>query len=68
MRTILLIILLGGFLTLSIAGAIYFWLQFNDVELSGHGITALILGVVVSLALGIGLMRLVYESDRRGFD
>lgn len=68
LQTVLLAIFLGALLLLSVSGALYFWLAYNDVEMSGHGIFALILGVGVSLALGIGLMRLVYISDRKGFD
>ncbi|MDJ0949443.1 MAG: hypothetical protein QNJ94_11025 [Alphaproteobacteria bacterium] len=68
MRTALLAIFFGALLTVAVSGTIYFWLKYNDVELSGHGFAALILGVVVSIGLGVGLMRLVYLSDRKGFD
>ena len=44
------------------------WERLPPVEISLHGYLALALGVVCSLALGIGLMRLVYISHRRGFD
>ena len=33
-----------------------------------HGWVALILGVIVSLAVGGGLMALVFVSSRRGYD
>jgi hypothetical protein len=36
--------------------------------MSAGGWAALVLGVVVTLALGIGLMALVFISNRRGFD
>ena len=39
-----------------------------DAELSWHGVAALVLGVGVSLALGVGLMRLAYRSHRTGHD
>ena len=38
------------------------------LELTLHGWVALILGVVVSIALGVGLMSLTFISARRGFD
>lgn len=36
--------------------------------LSGHGVAALILGTVFSMALGIGLMVAVFASSRSGHD
>jgi hypothetical protein len=41
---------------------------FADLGVSGHGLVALILGVVVTTALGIGLMALSFYSDRSGTD
>jgi hypothetical protein len=56
----------------AIAGIIWYlvWAQsaLSDVELGLHGWVALILGIVATLALGLGLMRLVYLSNRRGYD
>jgi len=37
-------------------------------EISFAGAPAMIFGVVVALALGIGLMSLVFISSRRGYD
>ena len=45
--------------------------NWNFVGNSGidlNGWIALILGVVVTLAVGIGLMTLVFVSNRRGYD
>ncbi len=36
--------------------------------MSGHGWAAMALGIVFSLALGGGLMALVFFSARRGYD
>jgi hypothetical protein len=44
------------------------WAAIGDVEISAAGWLALVLGVVVTLALGIGLMALVFISSRRGYD
>lgn len=44
---------------------------FNDFEalgVGGHGLVALILGVILTTALGIGLMALVFHSDRSDHD
>jgi hypothetical protein len=40
----------------------------EGVELGWNGWLALALGVAATLALGLGLMRLVYLSNRRGYD
>ena len=44
------------------------WSGLGDTGMSAAGWAALVLGVVVTLALGIGLMALVFISSRRGFD
>ena len=48
--------------------AIYLWWSLSDVAISLHGLIALTLGCVISLALGGGLMFLVFYSNRRGHD
>jgi len=45
-----------------------FWSGFVDSEISEAGWFAMGFGIVVSLALGIGLMSLVFFSNRRGYD
>lgn len=44
------------------------WALGAFVGLSGHGVAALILGTVLSMALGIGLMVAVFASSRTGHD
>ena len=44
------------------------WTSLGDSEISGAGWLAMGLGVIVTLALGIGLMALVFVSNRRGYD
>jgi 1,4-dihydroxy-2-naphthoate octaprenyltransferase len=46
----------------------YIWLSMDDVAISWMGLLAMAVGVVFSLALGIGLMSLVYFSNKRGYD
>ena len=66
--SILLIVTLAVFLTGAVAFAVYSWVGMADVELSGHGIFAMILGILVTLGLGVGLMALVFFSNKRGYD
>ena len=44
------------------------WSGIGDSEITLAGEIAMIFGVVVALALGIGLMSLVFLSSRRGYD
>jgi hypothetical protein len=44
------------------------WSGLGASEISFAGALAMIFGVVVALALGIGLMSLVFISSRRGYD
>lgn len=68
MRTTVLILSLLAMLALATGLAGYIWWELRDVEMGLHGTLALVLGVVVSLALGIGLMFLVFYSARHGHD
>ena len=45
-----------------------FWSGIGNSEISLAGWLAMGFGVVVTLALGIGLMALVFFSSRRGYD
>ena len=44
------------------------WTNIGESEISGAGWLAMALGVIVTLALGVGLMGLVFFSNRRGYD
>ena len=44
------------------------WTGIGASEISGAGWLAMGLGVVATLALGVGLMALVFISSRRGYD
>jgi hypothetical protein len=63
----LLVALLLGILALASYGVAQAW-RGVGLDLGVHGWIALFLGVVLSLALGVGLMRLVYFSARNGYD
>jgi hypothetical protein len=56
------VVLVVGFLIAAL------WIGLGDSEISSAGWLAMGLGVVVTLALGIGLMALVFISSRRGYD
>lgn len=44
------------------------WSSIGDSEMSAAGWIALTIGVLATLALGIGLMALVFISSRGGYD
>lgn len=44
------------------------WSSVADAGISAAGWFAMVLGVLATLALGIGLMALVFISNRRGYD
>jgi hypothetical protein len=44
------------------------WTNIGESKISGPGWLAMALGVTVTLALGVGLMALVFFSNRRGYD
>jgi hypothetical protein len=62
-------VLVAGLLSLSaIAVAVYAWISMGEVTMTTGGYIALIAGGVATLGLGIGLMALVFYSNRHGFD
>ena len=44
------------------------WERIGDVGIGLNGWIALVLGIVVTMAVGIGLMALIFISSRRGYD
>ncbi|MGC2414114.1 MAG: hypothetical protein WA459_15615 [Stellaceae bacterium] len=44
------------------------WASVGDTQISAAGWVAMVLGVLVALAVGIGLMALVFFSSRYGYD
>jgi hypothetical protein len=50
------------------AVVVIFWNRLGASEISVAGWLAMIFGVIITLALGIGLMTLMYISNRRGYD
>jgi predicted transporter len=68
MKTAALVSLLAVILVATLLAGIYLWWSLGDVDISIHGLIAMTLGCLVSLALGGGLMFLVFYSNRRGHD
>jgi len=65
MKVFLLTISLGGLLAAVMFGALTGW---DSSAMSIHGWIALALGTFISLALGAGLMALVFHSANKGYD
>ena len=65
---IVLLVGMGAVLILAIGYAWQLWMAVNDVDIGVHGWTAMILGSVFSLVVGVGLMFLIFYSHRKGYD
>ena len=64
-----LIVAVAVVVTLAAAGVTaYTWISLSDVAISAAGYMALVAGSVLTLAVGAGLMFLMYYSNRAGFD
>ena len=68
MKTFILVASLGALLIVSLAVALFLWFDLGEVDIGLHGMLAMGLGIVLTLALGIGLMALVFYSSRQGYD
>lgn len=62
------IVVMMGFLAAAIAYAVQVWTAMAGVTMSGWGWLFMILGVIVTTALGAGLMALVFYSSRNDMD
>jgi len=61
------IVSMGVLLGAAIWFAFYGW-NLTDAVIDTPGMIALVMGVVLSMALGGGLMALVFYSNRKGYD
>jgi hypothetical protein len=66
-RSILIRIILGACAITALL-LLCTWLAGGFAGLSGHGVAALIIGIVASMFLGIGLMVAAFASSRSGHD
>jgi hypothetical protein len=60
----ILLMLLVGTIVVSYLG----WMSAAGTDVPASGYLALVLGVIFSLAVGVGLMALVFYSSRAGYD
>jgi hypothetical protein len=51
-----------------VAIGLYAWFSFADAAMTTSGYIALALGIIATMALAIGLMSLVFFSNRYGYD
>ena len=58
----------AAFLVLVVVVCAHFWNAIGGPGISAAGWAAMIFGVIATLGLGIGLMSLVFISNRRGYD
>lgn len=65
MKAFLLVLVLGSILAVVLFGTLSGW---DSSYMSVHGWIALGLGTFLSLAVGGGLMALVFYSARKGYD
>jgi len=59
---------LAGFLMAAILYAADVWRALSDVAISDAGWAFLLLGAVLTIAVGAGLMALVFYSNRHNYD
>jgi len=68
LRTVLTVVVLLGLLGLAAYIAITAWTSIEEVRIPAAGMAAMAGGIALSLALGGGLMYLVFWSSRHGRD
>lgn len=66
--TAVVAVTLLGLLAASAGVGLYLWSSLEGVEMSVHGWVAMIAGILLSLVVGVGLMTLVFISNKRGYD
>lgn len=64
------LLILGSLVALGAAAywALYIYGHIEGVELSGHGVAAMIVGLVFTILIGFGLMALIFFSNKHGHD
>lgn len=65
---ILTIVVLVAFLVWSLWYAVHSWNQLEGIDISGVGWVFIVIGVLMTVALGAGLMALVFYSSRKDYD
>lgn len=63
------LVAIAAVVVLALVGiGIYTWQSLGNVAMDANGYVALVLGVLGTVALGCGLMALVFFSHRYGYD
>jgi hypothetical protein len=68
MKTALLLIVLLAILIATLAWVWRIADRLGGFDMPASGWIALVIGVVLSLVVGVGLMALVFYSNRKGYD
>lgn len=65
-----LLLIIGSLVALGLAAywALYVYGHIEGVELSGHGVAAMVVGLVFTILIGFGLMALIFFSNKHGHD
>ncbi|HWB51299.1 MAG TPA: hypothetical protein VG651_19455 [Stellaceae bacterium] len=67
-KSALVVVIAAVAVAVVVGVAVVNWHAVGDTGIDLNGWIALILGVLVTMALGVGLMALVFISNRRGYD
>jgi hypothetical protein len=59
---------LSGLLVLTGITAFKEWTLDQSITIPSYGYAAIILGILISVAVGVGLMALIFYSSRYGYD
>ncbi|QND71967.1 hypothetical protein [Tardiphaga robiniae] len=64
----IIVVVLISLLAMAAVAAFVGWTSAKDTDVPASGYVAMAIGVIFSLAVGVGLMALVFYSDRKGYD
>ena len=67
-QAIILTAVLAPLLVATVIYSVRIWGELDDTSMSSAGYVALGIGVVAAMAVGAGLMGLVFYSSRHGYD
>lgn len=64
----IILIVLFALLVATVVVVYLGWTLANGADVPASGYVAMVLGVIISLAVGFGLMALIFYSSRKGYD
>ena len=68
LQAIVLGVVLAAFLIGAVTYGVHVWSELGDTPMSPSGFVALVIGALAATAVGVGLMGLVFYSNRHGID